>query len=144
MNALNILIEASRYVDQNIKTNNKDKYQLSIKMIDDDGIDNKMMNIINNDDDNDVDNHDNGDDDDDDDQEEEDDNDEPYDYDTILGRHGWTPLHRKGYDDIVIILITHVIKLKRNLKVFINAQDKMTGWTALYMRNNDIVIIFLY
>ena len=61
MNALNILIEASRDVDQNIKTNNKDKDQLSIKMIDDDEIDNKMMNIINNDDDNDVDDHDNDD-----------------------------------------------------------------------------------
>ena len=160
MNAMNILIEASRDVDQNIKTNNKDKDHLSIKMIDDD-IDNKIMNITDDDDD----------DDDDDDQEEEEDNN---DYDTsndatrlnqtllfacyndkienvklllnknvnyfIRDRHGWTPLHwacSKGYEDIVNILITHVIKLKRNLKVYINTQDKITGWTALHVRNNE-------
>ena len=69
MNAMNILIEASRDVDQNIKTNNKDNDQLSIKMIDDD-IDSKMMNITNNDND--------SDDDDNDQEEEEEDND----YDT--------------------------------------------------------------
>jgi hypothetical protein len=160
MNAMNILIEASRDVDQkNIKTNNKDNDQLSIKMIDDD-IDSKMMNITNNDND--------SDDDDNDQEEEEEDND----YDTstdatrlnqtllfacyndkienvkillnkninyfIRDRHGWTPLHwacSKGYEDIVNILISHVIKLKRNLKVYINAQDKITGWTALHVRN---------
>ena len=49
---MNILIEASLDVDQNIKTNNYDKDQFSIEMIDDDMI-NKMMNITNNDDDDD-------------------------------------------------------------------------------------------
>ena len=160
MNAMNILIEASRNVDQNIKTNNKDNDQLSIKMIDDD-IDSKMMNLTN--DDNDSDDDDN-------DQEEEEEEDNDYDTGNdatrlnqtllfacyndkienvkillnkninyfIRDRHGWTPLHwacSKGYEDIVNILISHVIKLRRNLKVYINAQDKITGWTALHVRN---------
>jgi len=158
--ALNILIEACHDIDQSIKSK-IDKDQLNIKMIDDDN--DKMMNITNDDSNKENNSDDDDDDGDDDDDQEEDNNGTSNDASLnqtllfacyndkienvklllnkninyfIRDRHGWTPLHwacSKGYEDIVNTLISHVIKLKRNLKVYINAQDKITGWTALHV-----------
>jgi ankyrin repeat protein len=52
-------------------------------------------------------------------------------------RHGWTCLHwaaSKGYVDIIEALVRHRRRQNKKVKKFLNAQDKLAGWTALHVR----------
>jgi ankyrin repeat protein len=51
-------------------------------------------------------------------------------------RHGWTPLHwaaSKGHDRVLEVLVEHVKQMGKNVVLYVNAQDKITGWTALHV-----------
>ena len=51
-------------------------------------------------------------------------------------RHGWTPLHwaaSRGYVDIIEVLVAVVKDKGRNVVKYVNAQDTLTGWTALHV-----------
>lgn len=51
-------------------------------------------------------------------------------------RHRWTPLHwaaSKGYEDILEALVDHAKSKGRNIAKYVNAQDSLTGWTALHV-----------
>lgn len=53
-------------------------------------------------------------------------------------RHGWTALHwaaSKGNEDLAEALLSHVQGTGRNLSKFVNAQDKISGWTAMHVRS---------
>lgn len=51
-------------------------------------------------------------------------------------RHGWTALHwaaSKGNEDLTEALLSHVKGTGRNLSRFVNAQDKISGWTPMHV-----------
>ena len=51
-------------------------------------------------------------------------------------RHGWTALHwaaSKGCDEVIEVLLDFAKKNDKNVNKFINAQDSITGWTALHV-----------
>eukprot|EP01038_Epipyxis_sp_PR26KG_P013614 gene13614-18272_t len=52
-------------------------------------------------------------------------------------RHGWTPLlwsASKGFNEIIEVLLEfRKEELKKPLSKYINARDKITGWTALHV-----------
>lgn len=51
-------------------------------------------------------------------------------------RHGWTALHwaaSKGNEELAEAILSHVQGTGRNLSKFVNAQDKISGWTAMHV-----------
>lgn len=53
-----------------------------------------------------------------------------------VDRHGWTPLHwaaSKGHTDIVEVLIKHRKRQGKKMRKFLEAQDKLAGWTPMHV-----------